>query len=160
MAEMLLTWQSSVLPLPPGLADTIGALADMGPVLGLFLLAVTPGICEELLFRGAVQTGLQREFSPRKAILWQAVLFGLAHASIHRLLVTTAIGVVLGALRWRTGSVLPGILVHALYNALLVSVGAGWIAADSRLAQAATGTWSLAFLPLGLLVVLLAVRKR
>jgi sodium transport system permease protein len=160
LAEALLTWQSTVLPLPPGLADSIGALSDLGPVLGLFLLAVTPGICEELLFRGAIQTGLQREFSPRKAILWQAVLFGLAHASIHRLLVTTAIGVVLGVLRWRTGSVLPGILVHALYNALLVSVGAGWIAQDSRLAEAATGPWSLAFLPLGLLVALLAVRKR
>jgi membrane protease YdiL (CAAX protease family) len=76
------------------------------------------------------------------------------------MLVTTAIGVVLGALRWRTGSVLPGILVHALYNALLVSIGAGWIAEDSRLANAATGWWSLAFLPLAAGVVHLAVKRR
>jgi len=160
MAETLITWQSTVLPLPPGLTGAIDTIAQLGPVLGLFLLAVSPGVCEELLFRGAIQTGLQRDLSPRRAILLQALLFGLAHASIHRMLVTTAIGVVLGALRWRTGSVLPGILVHALYNALLVSVGAGWIAENSRLANAASGWWSLAFLPLAAGVVHLAVKRR
>jgi sodium transport system permease protein len=160
MAETLITWQSTVLPLPPGMEGALDAITRLGPVLTLFLMAVTPGVCEELLFRGAIQTGLQRDLSPRRAILMQALLFGLAHASIHRMLVTTAIGAVLGALRWRTGSVLPGILVHALYNALLVAVDMGWIARDSRLAHAASGWWSLAFLPLAAAVVHLSVKRR
>jgi len=125
-AGILLAWQDGVLPLPPGFGGEVAGLVELGPLLGLFLLAVTPGVCEELLFRGAVQTGLMRDWTPRKAILWQAGLFALAHASIHRFLPTFTIGVFLGILRWRSGSVLPGMAVHALYNGLLVASASTW----------------------------------
>lgn len=132
LAGILLAWQEQVLPLPPGFGGEVTGLIELGPWLGLFLLAVTPGVCEELLFRGSVQSGLMRDWSPRKAILWQAALFALAHASIHRLLPTFTIGLFLGFLRWRSGSVLPGMVVHALYNGVIVASAAPWFDRELR----------------------------
>jgi ABC-2 type transport system permease protein/sodium transport system permease protein len=42
--------------------------------------------------------------------------------SVERLLPAALLGGVLGWLRWRSGSVLPGVLLHLLHNGLLVSV--------------------------------------
>jgi sodium transport system permease protein len=130
LAGILFAWQSQVLPLPRGFGGEIDQLVELGPWIGLFLLALTPGVCEELLFRGSIQSGMMRDWTPVRAIFWQALLFGLAHASIHRFLPTFTIGVVLGFVRWRTGSILPGVAIHALYNGLLVAATAGWFADD------------------------------
>lgn len=158
LAGILVTWQSQVMPLPPGFGAQIEGLVEFGPALGLFLLALTPGVCEELLFRGAVQSGLQRDWSPRRAILWQAALFALAHASIHRFVPTFTIGVFLGFLRWRSGSVLPGIGVHVLYNGALVAGASTWFGADVRAVLGlAEQPWLVLALPVA---VLLAWRAR
>ncbi|MCS7027085.1 MAG: ABC transporter permease subunit [Bryobacteraceae bacterium] len=82
----------------------------------LFVVAVSPGICEELLFRGLIQNGFRR-LGMWPAILAAALLFGLAHGSIYRLLPVTFLGVVIGYLAWRSQSVIPGMLAHAVNNA-------------------------------------------
>ncbi len=82
------------------------------------VLGVTPAICEELFFRGLVFSGLRR-LGAWPAVLLSALLFGLAHASIYRLLPTFILGVLLGVLRWRSGSVVPGMVMHALNNGLI-----------------------------------------
>ncbi|XXX78153.1 ABC transporter permease subunit/CPBP intramembrane protease [Sorangium sp. So ce134] len=87
----------------------------------LLLVAVTPAVCEELLFRGLVYAGLRRA-GPAVAIGISALLFGLAHGSVYRLLPTFSLGLVLGYARHRTGSALPGVLLHALNNGLAVSL--------------------------------------
>jgi len=46
-------------------------------------------------------------------------LIALAHASIYRLMPTFILGVVLGVLRWRSGSVVPGMVMHAINNGLI-----------------------------------------
>ena len=56
------------------------------------------------------------------AIGVSALLFGLAHGSVYRLLPTFSLGLALGYARHRTGSVLPGALLHALNNGLAVSL--------------------------------------
>jgi sodium transport system permease protein len=45
-----------------------------------------------------------------------AVVFGLAHADLGSFVPLVVIGLVLAVLRWRTGSLWPGILLHALNN--------------------------------------------
>ena len=57
------------------------------------------------------------------AIIISAVVFGLFHVlsnsviALDRLVPTTLVGIVLGFLAYKSDSILPGILLHALHNA-------------------------------------------
>jgi sodium transport system permease protein len=82
------------------------------------LMAVTPALCEETLFRGVILSGLRR-LGMWPALLISGLLFGLAHASIYRLLPTFFLGVVLGYAVWKTGSLWAGVIGHALNNGLM-----------------------------------------
>ncbi|WP_164102585.1 ABC transporter permease subunit/CPBP intramembrane protease [Candidatus Laterigemmans baculatus] len=91
----------------------------------LACLAVTPAIVEELCFRGYLFSALAEKGSPAKAIGVTAVIFGLFHVLtgstllLERFLPTAMLGVVLGWIAWRTGSVWPGILLHLTHNGFL-----------------------------------------
>jgi sodium transport system permease protein len=99
---------------------------ELSPWLILFSLALVPALCEELLFRGYLFAALQRATSAGRAIWVSALLFGLFHvvvgspASPERFLPSTFLGLVLGWLAWRSGSVVPCILLHVCHNGLLL----------------------------------------
>ena len=102
---------------------------QVSPLLVLAALAFAPAVCEELLFRGYLLRALLAATSPRKAILISAVLFGLFHVlatnvlMTERLLPSTFLGLILGWVCWRSGSVLPGMLLHVCHNGLLLMLG-------------------------------------
>jgi membrane protease YdiL (CAAX protease family) len=81
-------------------------------------------ITEELLFRGVLLRGLVQSYGERVGLLVSAVLFGLLHGRLAEALVAFVAGLVLGALRLRTRSVLPCIALHVGVNALPVLVPA------------------------------------
>ncbi len=85
------------------------------------LIALTPAICEELLFRGLILSGFRR-LGMWPAILATALLFGLAHASIYRLLPTMALGIAFGFAVWKTNSIVAGMICHALNNGLMATM--------------------------------------
>jgi sodium transport system permease protein len=97
-------------------------LGDRPMPLWLVLLAVaaTPAICEELFFRGLVMSGFA-SLGRVGAVSLSALLFALAHASIYRLLPTLLLGLLLGYVAWRTGSIVCSMVVHALNNGLLAT---------------------------------------
>jgi sodium transport system permease protein len=88
----------------------------------ILAFAVLPAIAEELAFRGVVLSLLSRTLSPRTALLVQALIFGAMHGSIYRILPTAMLGLLLGLLAQRSRSILPGMLAHALTNAILLSL--------------------------------------
>ncbi|MFT7676471.1 MAG: sodium transport system permease protein [Planctomycetota bacterium] len=114
--------QQRLLPIPEAMTN-MDALAGIMGSLSSFMLvlmfAVAPGIGEELFFRGAVTSALRRDLTPMKTVLIQAAFFAGAHASIYRLAPTFLVGLFLGGLRLRTGSLLACVLVHTGYNAML-----------------------------------------
>ncbi len=73
-------------------------------------------ICEESLFRGFVQLSLEAYGSITKAILLGALLFAIAHFNPWWMVQILILGVFLGYLSWRANSVLPTMVIHALYN--------------------------------------------
>jgi len=85
------------------------------------LLALTPALCEETFFRGLMLSGLRR-WGPWAAIFITALLFGLLHGSIYRLLPTFILGLVLGYAVWRSGSLYCSILIHVLNNGLIATL--------------------------------------
>ncbi len=95
----------------------------------LTALAVIPAICEELFFRGFLFRAF-RSAAPRSsawgAIAGTAVLFGLFHVLVRdvllleRFLPTALMGLALGWVAARTGSTLPGMVLHVLHNSTLL----------------------------------------
>jgi membrane protease YdiL (CAAX protease family) len=94
-------------------------------VNGIVICTVVPFV-EELTYRGLGYSLLER-FGRWPAILLVGLLFGLAHGLIVSLPIIVAFGCVLAWIRARTGSVYPGMLLHASFNliALVAAVTLG-----------------------------------
>lgn len=90
-------------------------LMDNG-VLPVFLaVAVSPAICEELMFRGLIQRGLE-PLGGRWAVFFSGLLFGLFHFDFQRFAAQTLLGWVIAYVVYRTGSIINGMLIHFLHN--------------------------------------------
>ena len=88
----------------------------------IFLMAVVPAVCEELAFRGFIFGGLVQRRGRLRAVVVTAVMFGISHGVLQQSISATLMGLLLGWIALRTGSVLPGILIHFTNNALSVSL--------------------------------------
>ena len=84
------------------------------------VVGVAPFV-EELTYRGLGYSVLAR-FGPTAAILLVGVAFGLGHGLFVALPILTAFGIGLAYLRSRTGSVYPAMLLHAVFNALSLTL--------------------------------------
>jgi sodium transport system permease protein len=137
-----------ILPPPESLAKALEKILLLGdkpvPLWAVWLvIGLTPAVCEELTFRGLIFSGLRR-LGKWPAIFISAFLFALAHSSIYRLLPTLLMGVLLGFIVWRTGSILCGMIVHALNNGLMATlVHSESLAEKLNLKEAAFLPWSL-----------------
>lgn len=102
-------------------------------------------LAEELMFRGVIQTRLVRAMPAWIAVVLQAVLFGVTHGTPIQMAYAFLIGLALGFLRSRTGSILPGFAAHAAFNAmndplgLFSGAGGGWYALAVMAAVSAAG---------------------
>ena len=94
----------------------------LGDPLGIATIALAAGICEETLFRGALQ--------PRLGILWTSLVFAAVHSQYGLSLDAVAVfvlAVCLGALRVLANTTTT-IVCHVAYNALVgVGVAAAWL---------------------------------
>lgn len=102
-----------------GNEESATLLPSGGPELFVQFLALcaVPAVVEELFFRGALQ-GLLRPSGSAAAIFGPALLFGLLHLDLAQGLTAFACGVFLGWLAERSGSILPGMLLHFCNNVL------------------------------------------
>lgn len=96
----------------------------------ILYVAVLPAICEELAFRGILLSGLRRKLRPATLIVGIGLVFGLFHMTLYRIAPTAALGMVLTAIALMTGSVFPGMLMHAGNNAIGVVAG-DWFSIDA-----------------------------
>jgi membrane protease YdiL (CAAX protease family) len=87
---------------------------------GLVIAVVAPFV-EELTFRG-VGFSVLRPFGAWVAIILVGVLFGVAHGLVEALPFLAAFGVALAYLRYRVDSVIPGMIVHGLFNAVSLTL--------------------------------------
>ena len=117
---------SPVLHVAPGVERDVQRLYSAFAAAGTrtALLALGPVIVgEELVWRGAVQGALEHRVSAGAAAALSAVAYALAHAPIGSpLLVLTALGcgLVWSALRAVTGSLIPALVAHALWDVVVL----------------------------------------
>lgn len=103
----------------------INAMGPLGRLAAILFIGVAPGICEEVLFRGYVQTGLSRRWGPWRGALVTAVLFGTMHLNFLQGAFATLLGLYLGLLTERTGSVIPAMVLHGMNNVLATVMAIG-----------------------------------
>ncbi|QEG42665.1 ABC transporter permease subunit/CPBP intramembrane protease [Roseimaritima ulvae] len=108
--------------------DAKTQMQQLSPLLLLSTFALTPGVIEELCYRGYLFSALERRLQPWRTILLCAILFGLFHVltgsvlRIERFIPSTMVGVVLGWVSWRAGSIFPAMVLHFTHDALLMLV--------------------------------------
>jgi len=115
-----------VIPVPRQMLEQFGQeLTPPGMPMWqiILLLAVLPGICEEIAFRGTLLYGLRRKFRPAGLAVVVGLIFGLFHVALFRIIPTGFMGVVLTAIALFTGSIFPGMVVHAGNNAFAFWAG-------------------------------------
>ena len=153
-----------LLPPPESLVKALEKIVllenDQSPLwLALVVIAVTPAICEEMLFRGLILTGL-RKLGPWTALLLSSALFAIAHASIYRLLPTFCLGLFLGFIVLRTGSIFCSMIIHALNNGLAVTLArTPSLAKDFGLEDATFVPWWLTIGATVIIVVALLILR-
>jgi len=96
----------------------ITTVMEKGVLWSLFLIAVVPAVCEEILFRGLIQRGLEK-MGAGWSIALSGLLFGLFHFDFQRFAAQTLIGVVAAYVVYRTGSIFNGMILHFMNNGLL-----------------------------------------
>ena len=129
----------------------------------LFLVALTPAICEELVFRGVFFQGLAREMPAWRTVGVTALVFGAFHVSFEtaiRLLPTAWIGFLLGIVVWRTRSLFASMLMHFVNNALAVVIISVPSIGTLLIRGQEPNWWVVAFSPLALFAGLALLPRR
>ena len=88
-------------------------------------IALVAPVAEELTFRG-VGFGLIAPYGRALAIVAVGLAFGLAHGLVEALPILVFFGVALAWVRSRTGSIFPGMVVHAGWNAVALLSAVNW----------------------------------
>ena len=110
----------AVLPPPVWLermfADLVGGRRSLWGSVALLVVAAP--LTEEALFRGVILRGFLGRYAARGAILMAALLFALFHLNPWQFVGAATAGVLFGWWRAATGSLIPGLVCHALNNAM------------------------------------------
>ena len=105
------------------LAELTGEPQGARAIFVALVVSLVPAFCEELFFRGLVQSRLSAIWHPGAAILLTSVVFALVHIDVQHVIAVVPIGLYLGWAAWRGGSVWLAMLLHALNNLTAVIIG-------------------------------------
>lgn len=136
------------------LTRTMAATTPLGLALAVVVVGLLAPVGEELFFRGYMLTRLRAVWSPGPAILVSAIAFGIIHGEWVHGLLAAGIGVYLGLVSERTGSVVPAMICHAVNNTASVLLSAWLGSPHGRALNAAL------LVATGLVVVWALVRLR
>lgn len=121
-------------------------------IAGILHSCIIVPIVEEIGFRGIFLAGLLKSrCRPWLAILLTAIVFALFHMSSVKIINTFGFGIIIGWLYWRTGSIIPGIIIHIVNNSLCIvfafidlsieSLAIWWVILVVCLSSLAYGVW-------------------
>lgn len=94
-----------------------GVMLEIPFPIMLFLMAIAPAFCEEVVFRGVVYGGYRKDGKKFWAVILSGFMFGIMHMNLNQALYAFAIGILLALLFEATNSILATMLFHFIYNA-------------------------------------------
>lgn len=113
-------YEQTGMAMPQQLVQMFTAI--MGERWGYLALGILAPIVEEMVFRGAILRTLLSVFKGKMtwfAIFISALLFGAVHGNILQGLHATLIGLLLGWMYYRSGSIIPGVVYHWVNNTVV-----------------------------------------
>lgn len=127
LGQQFAQWVERLYPYSNEVKEQIAALSDTlrdAPNwwLPLVLMGLLPAFCEEIAFRGFILSGLRHLGHKWWAISISAIAFGMAHFILQQKVSAAAVGLVIGVLAVQTGSLVPCMVFHAIYNSLTLLV--------------------------------------
>lgn len=102
--------------------NTLPAPADdIQYIYSFFVMAISPGICEEIMFRGTIMSAYHR-LGRKKAIIISALLFGIFHFTLFNFIGPIILGLIFGIMVYKTNSIYSSIIGHTLNNGIAVTL--------------------------------------
>jgi hypothetical protein len=90
--------------------------------LFMFVIGILGPFFEEVFFRGFVYQAVRKKIGARRGIVLTSVFFALLHFHLVGFIPIFILGVVLNVLFEKTGSVVPGTVLHITHNTLMLSI--------------------------------------
>jgi len=82
-------------------------------ILGVVIFAA---VSEEMVFRGFLQVTLEKRGDVTRAVLLSSLTWTMIHMNPYWAIQIFISGVIIGFVAWRTGSIIPAILIHGINN--------------------------------------------
>lgn len=92
-----------------------------GILLSIIAVSIVPALIEEFAFRGVV-VGVLLPFGESFAVFSSALLFGIMHGNFEQMPFAILVGIVLGFVRIKTGSLWATIILHFLNNFISICI--------------------------------------
>ena len=110
----------ALLPPPEWIVGIFRELGSTSKHLlaSVFLMVIVAPLTEEIMFRGLILRGFLRRFNLAGALVASSLLFGVVHLNPWQFVSASALGLMFAWWYWRTQSLIPSLLGHALTNAM------------------------------------------
>ncbi len=86
----------------------------------IFLACIAGPIFEEIFFRGFCYPAFKKRWGAGRALVLSAAFFGLIHQNIFAFVPIFVLGMILGYLYEKTGSLVPSIVLHIVHNSVFI----------------------------------------
>ena len=96
--------------------DNSEMIVSATPAIQILTVAVMAPLTEEILFRGLMLGALSKACNKWFAIVATAIVFGLVHGHPIGIIYASCLGLILGWLYIKSGSIIAPMLFHAVYN--------------------------------------------
>jgi hypothetical protein len=133
--ELMPEWPEAIQRYADEAAETLTFLVGIRG--SYFVICLLAPVAEEVVFRGAVLRTLLAWKPERRWLMigLSALLFALAHLNPAQLLHPLLIGLLLGWMYERTGSIVPGIIYHLVNNTSAFLLSRAYPDPDIKLAE-------------------------
>ncbi|WP_145333782.1 CPBP family intramembrane glutamic endopeptidase [Paenibacillus xylanexedens] len=98
--------------------DELNQVFNVKNIFMILSIIIIIPFYEELLFRGLLFTTVLNKFGFKWALIVSSVIFGLLHSDLF--ILTTIYGLIFNYIYFKTNSLIPGIVLHMVWNALVV----------------------------------------
>lgn len=102
------------------LAEFLTSLNAGEVILALLIIAVLPALFEETMFRGLILNSAEKDAGSIRTIFLVGFVFSLYHGNPEQTVYQFVAGCIFAFIAIRSGSILPGILMHFVNNALAI----------------------------------------
>ncbi|MGE3244510.1 MAG: lysostaphin resistance A-like protein, partial [Pirellulales bacterium] len=116
-AAILLVEMALWIPMPESLRRSMTSGSEQVPFLTMFIpMVILAPLAEEFFFRGLLLRDYLERYSIRKSVWATAIVFALFHLNPWQAAVALPLGLWFAWLVLRTGSLIPGVICHAVHN--------------------------------------------